>query len=171
MPIDPGTMDSGVWRIDDLVTKYLLLLSSYKLIHWLISWLLVTQRFTFPPGPLPPPDLPVFEAPYWLDDRLQVWLNSLLVHLIKKTVFRIRVFFLIRIGLFSWVRIRIGQNSGSGSMKKCPKTVKRSKKGLQIYHSQVSTLSFLVSFLQNLIKTYLDPISWLTDGSASGFLS
>ena len=71
--------------------------------------------------------------------------------------------------------------SGSGSVKesgsdpenpdsdpqKTPKNCKDNKQNFIPYFSQ----SFLVRFLQNLIKEHhLDPISLLTDGSGSGFL-
>ena len=83
----------------------------------------------------------------------------------------------IRIGLFflsldrDWPNIWIWSGkSGSGSTKKHPKTASTSKT-ICLSFLEISTLSFLVRFLQNLIKEHhLDPISLLTNGSGSGFL-
>ena len=79
---------------------------------------------------------------------------------------RIRLFSWVRIRMFSWVRIRLFPESGSdffpesGSAKNARKLKVHVKKCISFL--AFSTLSFLVWFLQNLIKDHhLDPFSLL----------
>ena len=80
----------------------------------------------------------------------------------KKPVFQIRVLlFGSRSDFFSWVRTRIDQKiqtrsgkSGSGSMKKTPENCKYKFKQKNISYLALSTLSFLVRFIQNLSKEH-----------------
>ena len=80
----------------------------------------------------------------------------------KKPVFQIRVLLSgSRSDFFSWVRTRIGQKiqtrsgkSGSGSMKKTPENCKYKFKQKNISYLALSTLSFLVRFIQNLSKEH-----------------
>ena len=93
---------------------------------------------------------------------------SRLVHFFP--AFRLRVFSGSGSDIFSWVRIRIGQKSGSdpeqsgsGSVKKPPK----SEVQVEFFFFIFSTLN-TVLFGQAPLKHHLDPISLLMDGSGSG---
>ena len=93
----------------------------------------------------------------------ELWSENLLFLAGMDTVFKVHTVKLHCFGsgsdFFSWVRIQIGQKSGSvqeksrsGSIKKMPKKLKVQVKQMFISNLALSTISILVRFLQNLIK-------------------
>ena len=85
-------------------------------------------------------------------------------------------FSLIRIRFLFWVRIRIGQksgsdpeNSGSGSVKR-PKTGVNVEKMLYLISSTLNTILFGQAPPKPYQNHYLDPINLFMDGSGSGLI-